>query len=440
MLTRRDFVRCGVLAGSGTLALLAGCAGRSSPAGPGPAVRGKGDEVRSLVARAAGDPALARGVAPAVRAFTADLYRLLSRSDLNLVCSPYSVAVALAMTRTGARGRTAAEMDRVLHAPALEQLNGGLGAEDALLEKRSRTVRRADGSTAKVELHVANSLWGQRGVAWRSAFLDALARSYGVGMRLVDYRKPEPARLRINGWTSDRTHGKIDDLIPEGALTELTRLVLVNALYLKAPWEHPFDTSRTHPLPFIRTDGSTVTVPTMTAEIHGARHARGRGWEAAELRYAGNELAMTVILPDRGTLQALQTDLDGDQLAAILRAPVPVGALDLQLPKWTFRTASSLNDALAELGMPTAFDELTADFAGITSDEQLCISQVMHEAFVAVDEAGTEAAAATAIGISATSAGPLPVSMVVDRPFLFVIQDLPSATPLFIGRITDPSA
>ena len=174
-------------------------------------------------------------------------------------------------------------------------------------------------------------------------------------------------------------------------------------------------------------------------EIHGARYARGRGWEAAELRYAGNQLAMTVMLPDLGTLQALQTDLDGDQLAEILRAPVPVGALDLRLPKWTFRTASSLNGALAELGMPTAFDQRTADFAGITGDEQLCISQVMHEAFVAVDEAGTEAAAATALAITATSAGPLPVSMVVDRPFLFVIHDLPTA-PLFIGRITDPSA
>jgi serpin B len=440
MLTRRDFVRCGVLAGSGTLALLAGCGGRSSPAAPGQVVRGKGDEVRSLVAHAAGDPALARGVAAAVQAFTADLYRLLSRSDRNVVCSPYSVAVALAMTRTGARGRTAAEIDRVLHAPALERLNGGLGAEDALLEKRSGTVRRADGSTAKVELHVANSLWGQRGVAWRSAFLDTLARSYGVGMRLVDYRKPEAARSWINAWTSDQTHGKIDKLIPEDVLTGLTRLVLVNALYLKAPWEHPFDASRTDALPFIRTDGSAVTVPTMRTEIHGARYARGRGWEAAELRYAGNELAMTVILPDRRTLQAMQTDLDGDQLAEILRAPVPVGALDLRLPKWTFRTASSLNGALAELGMPTAFDQFTADFGGMTSDEQLYISQVMHEAFIAVDEAGTEAAAATAVAVSATSAGPPPVSMIVDRQFLFVIHDLPTATPLFIGRITDPSA
>ena len=362
-------------------------------------MRGKGDEVRSVVARAAGDPALARGVAATVQAFTADLYRRLSRWEGNLVWSPYSVAVALAMTRTGARGRTAAEMDRVLHAPPLEQLNGGLGAEDALLEKRSRTVRRADGSTAKVELHVANSLWGQRGVAWQSAFLDALARSYGVGMRLVDYRNPEAARLQINAWTSDQTHGKIDNLISEGVLTALTRLVLVNAVYLKAPWEEPFEKGRTEDLPFIRPDGSTVTVPTMRTESRTARYARGAGWQAAELRYAGNELAMTVILPDRGTLDALQNDLDGDRLAEILRSPARLGALDLRIPKWTFRTATSLNGTWPT-GHAHRIRRSTADFSGMTSKEELYISQVMHEAFVAVDEAGTEAAAATAVAIA----------------------------------------
>jgi serine protease inhibitor len=216
-------------------------------------------------------------------------------------------------------------------------------------------VRRADGSTAKVELHVANSLWGQRGVTWQSTFLDALARSYGAGMRLVDYRAdPEAARSRINAWTSDQTHGKIDELIPEDVLDRLTRLVLVNAIYLKAPWEHPFDTSRTDALPFTRANGSAVTVPTMRTEFTAARYARGEGWEAAELRYAGNELAMTVILPDRAPLGAQRIDLDGDHLAEILRSPGPVGTLDLRLPKWTFRTAASLNGTLAALGMPTA--------------------------------------------------------------------------------------
>ena len=392
-----------------------------------------------MVSRAAGDPTLAASAADGVRAFTADLYRRLSRPDGNVVCSPYSVAVALAMARTGARGKTAAEMDRVLHAPGLDVLNGGLGAMDALLEKRSGTVRRADGSTAKVEVHVANSLWGQQGVTWHSTFLDALARFYGAGMRLADYRRdPEAARSRINAWTSAETNGKIDHLIPERLLTELTRLVLVNAIYLKAPWEHPFDKSGTEVLPFIRADGSAVTVPTMRAEIPTARYARGAGWEAAELRYAGNRLAMTVILPDRGALQAVQDGLDGDQIARILRSPARVGALDLQIPKWSFRTTAPLNDTLMALGMPTAF-EPTADFSGMTSEEQLSIGAVQHEAFIAVDEAGTEAAAATAVIMVDSAAGPESVAMVVDRPFLFVIHDIPTTTPLFIGRVTDPS-
>jgi serpin B len=441
-LTRRDFVRYSLLAGSATVAgLSAGSGGRRSPAAAGAAVDGEGGElIRSAVSRVAGDPTLAESAADVVRAFTADLYRHLSLSDGNLVCSPYSVAVALAMARTGARGRTAAEMDGVLHAPQLQRLDGGLGAVDALLEERSGPVRRADGSTAKVQLHVANSLWGQRGVRWHSTFLDALARFYGAGMRLVDYRHDaEAARAQINAWTSAQTRGKIGQPVPEGVLDEQSRLTLVNAIYLKAPWEHPFDKPRSGVLPFTRADGSAVAVPTMRAEIP-ARYARGVGWEAAELRYAGNELAMTVILPDRGALQTLQDGLDGDHLAAILRSPSRTGPLALQLPKWTFRTTASLKDTLIALGMPTAFKDGAADFSGMTSAEQLFISAVLHEAFVAVDEAGTEAAAATAVAVSATSATLTQVSMVVDRPFLFVIHDIPTATPLFIGRVTDPSA
>ncbi len=439
MLTRRDFVRCSVLAGTGTVAgLLTSCGGRQSLAA---AVVGGGELARSGVPRTAGDPAAAAGAAEVVRAFAADLYRRLSGSAGNVVCSPYSVAVALAMTRNGARGRTAAEIDRVLHATGLQQLNGGLGALEALLEMRSGSVRRADGSPAKVELHIANSLWGQRGLAWQTAFLDALARHYDTGMRLVDYVKDvEAARSQINAWTGAQTNGRIDQLLPAGVLDDLTRLVLVNALYLKAPWEHPFQKPGTEVLPFSRADGSTVRVATMRTEIGAARYARGDGWEAAELRYAGNGLAMTVILPDRGTLRAFENNLDGDRMVRILRSPVPVGVVDVRLPKWTFRTRVLLNDTLAALGMPTAFNERTADFTGMTAQEKLFISAVLHEAFVAVDEAGTEAAAATAAVAGIASAGPAPVSMIVDRPFLFVIHDIATSTPLFLGRVTDPSA
>jgi serine protease inhibitor len=431
MLSRRDLLRYGILAGAG--GVLAGC-------GRGSAVD-SGELVRSAVGRAASDPGAATGAADSVRAFTADLYRRVAAKDGNIACSPYSVAVALAMARNGARGRTAEELDRVLHASGLQQLNDGLGAVGALLEERSGPVRRADGSKAKIQLRVANSLWGQRGVAWQRPFLDALARSYGTGMRVVDYTTDaNGARVRINAWTSDQTAGKIPDLLPEGTLDGLTRLVLVNALYLKAPWEHPFEKDRTEAAPFTRADGSTVAVPTMRTQLSGARYARGDGWAAAELPYAGGALAMTVIRPDPGALPALESGLDGQGLARITGTMAPVPALDLRIPKWTFRTTLRLDETLSALGMPTAFDERTADFTGMATEPPLHISAVQHEAFIAVDEEGTEAAAATAAVMTATSAGSMPVPLVLDRPFLFAIQDRATGTPLFLGRVADPSA
>ncbi len=292
-----------------------------------------------------------------MQAFTADLYRRVAAKAGNIACSPYSVAVALAMARNGARGRTAEEIDRVLHASGLQQLNDGLGAVGALLEERSGPVRRADGSKATVQLRVANSLWGQRGVAWQTQFLDGLARSYGTGLRVVDYgTDANGARVRINAWTSDQTAGKIPDLLPEGVLDELTRLVLVNALYLKAPWEHPFEKDGTAAGPFTRATGSTVAVPTMRAQLSGARYARGDGWAAAELPYAGGALAMTVIRPDPGTLPALENGLDG-QTSSTRRRPMPLVRasasrwLPAERPGWialaSSRTPSSAIGAVA---------------------------------------------------------------------------------------------
>jgi serpin B len=442
MVTRRDAVRSLVVGGTGMgMGLLAGSQGQPPPAAAGPAVVGRGGQVGSEVARTVGDPAAVVAAAGVVRAFGVDLYRHLSRSAGNLVCSPYSVAVALAMTRNGARGRTATEMDRVLHTSSVPRLNGGLGALELSLEKHSGPVRRADGSAAEVALRVANSLWGQRDLAWQTAFLDALARHYGAAMRLVDYRVgTEGARTRINGWTSEQTGGKIRDLVPRGVLDELTRLVLVNAVYLKAPWDQPFLDGLTRPVPFTRADGSTVDAPMMTAELDGARYGRADGWQAAEVRYAGNQLAMTVIVPDRGTFPAFERRLDGDRLAHTLQQLRSVQTLDLRLPKWTFRTSTPLREALTALGMPTAFS-YSADFSGMTVQERLYISAVLHEAFIAVDESGTEAAAATAVVVSAVSAKPpASVTMVVDRPFLFIIHDLATATPVFLGRVMDPNA
>lgn len=440
MLTRREFVGSLALAGAGMgTGLLAGCGQQPSLAAVGPATIGSGGRATSVVPRGAVDPATVPGAAAAVRAFSADLYRHLSRSEGNLICSPYSVAVALAMCRNGARGTTGSEMDRVLHSPGPEQFNGGLRSLEALLAQHSGRVRRADGSPAEVSLRVANSLWGQHDLAWQNAFLDTLARHYGSEMRLVDYRADaQGARVQINTWTSEQTQDKIKELLPPDIIDAMTRLVLVNAVHLKAPWESPFEPARTKMRRFRRADGSTADVPTMASVLGNTGYARGTGWQAAELRYAGKNLAMVIVVPDHGAFQTIERNLDIDRITQIKESLSPVQSLDLRLPKWTFRTQANLDKILPAMGMPAAFGR-TADFSGMTTQERLRIDSVQHEAFIAVDEAGTEAAAATAVVAMAVAAPPPPVPLVVDRPFLFVIHDPTTATPLFIGRVMDPT-
>lgn len=429
------------LVGSG----LTACAGPSGDNG-GPS--GSGEEpvelAVSTVARAQPDPATLAGAADSVRAFTADLYRRQAGADAtgNLVSSPYSVAVALAMTRNGAAGATAREMDAVLHAPAggLTRYDAGLNTLQRTLESRAGRRRRADGSAATITLDVANSLWGQVGFTWRGPFLDALARYYGTGMRQVDYvRAAEPARAKINTWTSGQTHGKIPDLIPSGVLDEYTRLVLVNAIYLKAPWETPFVKGATAPAPFTRLDGSTIDVPMMTADSDATLgYASGPGWRAVDLPYAGGQLAMGVIVPDQGRFAEVERALDAAALRGALTRFRPT-SVQLRLPRWTVRSTASLREILSALGMPTAFSD-GADLSAMSVADRLKISAVLHQAFVAVDEQGTEAAAATAAVVRALAAPQPAVTLTVDRPFVFVVHDVATATPLFVGRVADPSA
>jgi serpin B len=238
---------------------------------------------------------------------------------------------------------------------------------------------------------------------------------------------------------SGRTQDRISELIPAGVLDHLTHLVLVNALYLKAPWEIPFEKSLTESMPFQRPDGSSVDVDTMVQPALSAALTQGDGWRAARLPYAGRTLAMTLVLPDPGRMGDVESSLASGGWAELLLAGRPT-MLDIQLPKWTFRTQAPLAGVLQQLGMQTAFDPDAADFRPMTEEDlDLHVSAVLHEGFIAVDEEGTEAAAATAMEMSTTSA-PVTEPFHVDRPFLFAIHDVDYGTPLFLGRVDDPTA
>ncbi len=437
MLSRRELVRAGMLGGLVVAApgIFAGCSGDSSPP-PKDSPSEGADGIRlvsSDVARDPADPAAIGTGAAAVLALGAGLYGRLAGNPGNVALSPFSAAVALGMTVNGAVGPTRDEMLEVLAATDTGALDDGLNALTSYVESLAGPV--PDVKDAQIDLASANQLFGQAGVAWQQPFLDSLARSFGAGLREVDYETAvEKARTAINGWTAEQTHDRIPEIVPSGAVDELTRLVLVNALYFKAPWSTPFEVDATTDDEFHLGSGESVTVPTM----HGdAGYGEGDGWRAAHLGYAGGTLAMTVVLPDQGREDDLDAQVSGGGLGVLLeRQPASV---DLSLPRWKFLVGALLSDALVELGMKTAFDSETADFSGMTTEDEIFVGNVLQQVFIAVDEAGTEAAAATAVTMGTTSVPTdPPPPLVVDRPFLFVIHDLEHGTPLFLGKVVDP--
>lgn len=370
-------------------------------------------------------------------AFAFDLYQAIREKPGNLFYSPYSISVALAMTFAGARGNTERQMAAVLHF-SLEQarLHAAFNALDQALASRGAGAKSKDGKPFR--LSVANSLWGQAGYKFLPAFLDTLAQNYGAGLRLVDFRSaPEAARKTINDWVSDQTEGKIKDLIPQGAIDALTRLVLANAIYFNAAWMYPFDKDATQDGPFYLLDGSQVTVPMMRLDKHLGYFA-GEGVQAVELPYDGGEVSMVILVPDRGAFPAFEEALDADTVADIL-AKMETTNINLTMPKFKYDSTLSLADTLKAMGMPDAFST-DADFSGMDGTRNLAITDVFHKAFVAVDEAGTEAAAATAVVIGLTAMPLSPVELTVDRPFVFLIRDIQTGAILFVGRVLNPAA
>jgi serpin B len=376
--------------------------------------------------------------AAAINAFADDLFLHLTTVDpvANLVFSPASIALALAMTSAGAKGITLQEMDTVLHISdpvAIHRSMNGLATSlDATNQSQDNTADGGEG-VSEVQLSIANSLWGQAGLNFEQVFLDLLSSEYGAGMELVDYESdPEAARQVINEWVAAQTRDRIPELLAEGSITADSRLTLVNAIYLKANWYDSFDKLQTVKATFAAPDGEVEVDMMQTSNTFA--YATGDGWQAVELPYVFNELTMVVAVGD--TADTLMPSI-ADITASLAERPVELG-----FPKFDIETSVSLADTLKEMGMPTAFIDGEADFTGMTSGERLFIGDVIHQANITVDEEGTEAAAATAVVMVATSApAPQePVTLVVDRPFTFWLRARTTGVVIFIGRINDPSA
>jgi serpin B len=367
-------------------------------------------------------------------AFALELYQSLRPQSGNLVLSPFSISLALAMTYSGARGETEAQMADVLNFGPQEQTHPAFNALDLALEKDTLVL---DKEQEPMQLNIANSVWAEQTFTFLPDFLDTLSINYGAAMYLLDFiNQAEPSRLEINNWVSDKTEDKINDLLPEGTINPATKMVLVNAIYFKADWLNPFDADDTHDREFKLLDGSTVIVPMMGQRMD-IPYAVHDGYAIAELPYAGETAVMTLLVPDEGRFEEIESQLSYGMVQEAL-ANIPTTDVAVAMPKFKYESAFLLSDALSALGMPLAFDEDQADFSGMTDEQDLFIADVIHKAFVAVDEEGTEAAAATAVIMEGATAIMVENSLYIDRPFMYFIRDVETGQILFIGRVLNP--
>lgn len=415
--------------------------------GPGPRrsrVRGRAGALSALAlsillastpsGRASEAPDRVKETAASNLEFALDLYGRLRTAEGNLFLSPHSISAALAMTRVGARGRTAEQMDRVLRFRLSDDaLHGAFAGLRARLEKVA--------SDDAVRIDVANSLWPQTSYELRREFLRTVERWYGVSITPVDYRAAmEAARAAINRWVEERTEEKIQELVPEGILTPLTRLVLVNAIYYQAAWASPFRPEATRKATFHPETGELVTVDMMRQTGYfGVGSAEG--CRLLELPYSERSLSMVVLLPEKGrTLESIEKRLDAKTLGRWLSG-LRSANLDLQLPRFRFTSRFRLDSVLEALGMRDAFSARDADFSGMDPEPPgPYISAVLHKAFIDVSEKGTEAAAATAVVMALRAAPSRPEPFVVDRPFLFLIRERATGAVLFLGRFVRPES
>ena len=372
-------------------------------------------------------------------AFAFDLYRTLAAKDGNLFYSPYSISLAIAMTYAGARGETERQMaDTLRILLPQDALHSTFNALDRELASRGKIPRLGEGEAFR--LNIANAVWGQEDHGFLEEFLNVLSESYGTGVRPVDFRgSPEESRVTINDWVAESTEGRITDLLPPEIINELTRMVLTNAIYFNARWQHVFEDRRTKQEAFHLLDGSSIDVPMMnTTDEFG--YTKGEGYQVVDLPYVGGELSMTLMLPDRGRFREFEERLDAAFVGRIIEG-VKERQVYLKMPRFEFESQFRLSETLKRMGMVNAFDPATAEFSGMDGRScpglRLVIRDIVHKAFVSVDEEGTEAATATGVVTQNTSGKPEPIKVTIDMPFIFLIRDRGTDTILFVGRVQE---
>ena len=373
------------------------------------------------------------------RAFATALFAALGAGDDNLAISPTSVRFAFAQTYAGALTISKAEIETAVKfslPPA--SLHAAFNQIDLELDTRNAPPSGEVDGDDSIQLALVNQVFGRPGIPWKPAFLDILAESYGTGMHELDFADSEASRAAINAWVESVTKDKIPELLPMGAIFPEVTTVLVNALYLKAPWATGFE-SVDESGEFTRLDDSSATVAMMFGRQEGARHVADAAYEAVELPLRGGELTMVVILPAAGTFAAFAGALDGAALGGIFAGLQPT-SVDVSLPRFKFSTGLQLKAPLQQLGMVSSFELGGGDFSGMAdAGGGWGISDVYHDVFIGVDEKGVEAAAAAAVVLFDSGDPGADVSFTADRPFLFAIRDRGTDSLLFLGRVLDPS-
>jgi serpin B len=421
--------------------IIAGCTG-TAPVPPGsPESLIIQETTVHPVATITGTPEDTEAVANANNRFAFDLYSRLAKAQeytgSNLFFSPFSLSSALAITYEGAKGKTADEIRSVFYFPENDTgrrlgfagLNAGINSGDP-----------------SYSLHTANALWAERTYPFLTEYVGTAEHYYSAKTTNLDFKgHPEDSRITINTWVEDKTEDRIRDLIPAGVIDPMTRLVITNAIYFKGDWVKQFDKNKTADTEFRTAPGKTVTIPMMQQTDEGAvyLYAENSDLQMLSMPYehtTGKELSMIILLPKADDLTTTEAFLNADTLSALQQAATSRRVM-VYFPKYTLETKYSLPDTLGAMGMPTAFTG-NADFSGMDGTKDLLISDVIHQAFVDINEEGTEAAAATAVVMKlvAAPANPEPVPVFrADHPFIFLIQDDETGSILFMGRVVNPA-